>query len=66
MLSYITMYNQFKIIIDEVNEFMTILWVLSHTLLPLIPKEQEVSFIKLRKSLDRDCYENKSHIQILI
>lgn len=53
------MYNQSKIIIDEVNEFMTILCVLSHSLLPRIPKEQEVCFIKIRRSLERDCYENK-------
>jgi hypothetical protein len=53
------MYNQFKIIIAEMNEFMTILCVLSHTLPPHIPKEQEVCFIKTRRSLERDCYENK-------
>lgn len=45
---------------------MTILCALSHTLLPLIPSGQEVSFIKISKSLERDCYENKSHIQNLL
>lgn len=66
MLLYSAMYNQFRIITDEANELMTILCALSHTLLPLIPNGQEVSFIKISKSLERDCYENKSHIQNLI